>query len=355
MKILIAAGIYPPDPGGPALHAWRQHKWFCEHGHQSEVVALSAYRYLPPGVRHLAYLLNLLTKAWKSEIVFAHDALGAGLPALIAAKVFFKKFVVRIGGDVAWERMAEGGTSISMLEWYESGAYVNDKNFHRSKFLLRQCDRVFVPSEILKSIYTKYYGITSEVIVVMPNPLPKATTGSGDRGETIIFASRLVAYKNLDFVIRVMARIFSKHPDLKLVVLGDGPEMIPLTTLSRELDVTDNVIFKGLVSQEEVEREIAKCCFTIAPALTEFNPNYVLLGLSLGKPFLISREQGLGLGVPPELQFDPRSEGELESRILALLEPQSYAETVKTLKNLGPRKDWDEYLIESLKELESLV
>jgi glycosyltransferase involved in cell wall biosynthesis len=355
MKILLAAGIYPPDPGGPALHAFRQFKWLTEHGHKAEVVAMAHYRKLPSGARHLVYFCALVTKVWKYDVVYAHDSLGTGLPAFLASKIFLKKFAVRVGGEVAWEREAEKGLKLSMREWYASGAHRTRKNFIISRFVLRSADVIIVPSGILKDVYTKFYNVSSERIKVLSNPWPEKTSPSSKQEQTIVYASRLVAYKNLDFVLKVLSKIFPTYHELKFIIMGDGPEKSRLIGLARNLGIEDKVIFAGTVSQEEVTEKISKCLFAIAPALTEFNPNYILQAISYGKPFLISREHGVAVEVPPELVFDPRNELELESAIKSLLEPQTYQEVLEKVAQIKPKMTWESYQTENLKLVESLV
>ncbi len=191
IRILIAASIYPPDSGGPALHARRQFDWFNTHGHKAQVVALAHYRHLPGGVRHIFYLVALIFRAYNFEVVYAHDALGAGIPALIAAKLFGRKFVVRVGGDLAWERLCAGA---SMLEWYEKGGHKGARTFKLTRWLIKRAELIIVPSGLLTNIYTKYYGVTEDKIKTIPNPIPSLSNVEVVTGHSIIFASRLVRY-----------------------------------------------------------------------------------------------------------------------------------------------------------------
>lgn len=345
-KILIVASIFPPDPGGPALHAKKQFEGFPEIGFQTGLVALAHYRKWPIGIRHILFFLKLIKVTRNYNLVYVHDSVGAGFPAFFAARFYNKKIIVRVGGDLSWEREAERNkTNLSMYEWYESGDYRFNIYYVLSKFLLKRVNGIIVPSKNLLEVYTKYYSISVNKIILIPNPFSNLGPINNLVAErSIVYASRLVSYKNLSFVLKVIKNLLNKYSDLKFVILGDGPEASKLMNLSKELSIDHQVIFKGIQSQEVVMKEISKSLFTIAPALTEFNPNYVLQGISLGKPFLISKENGFSFTIPNSFIFDPRSELDLKEHLDNLLNKNNYIEAVNKVKEINFQFDWHENL-----------
>lgn len=353
MKILIAASIYPPDPGGPAIHAKKQYEWFKLHGTKVEVVILSQFMFLPKVVRHLIFFLNLLAKGWRYDVIYAHDAVGTGIPAFLAARALGKKMIVRVGGDLAWERVAQEGGSKSMLEWYESGEHLNNSIFRLSRWLLSRADHIILPSDLLRNLYKKYFDISGDKMTVIPNPIPDRHNFQFPTEQLIFFASRLVSYKNLDLTIKAFKKVLETHPDLRFIIAGDGPEKRNLENLTKKLGLSNSVQFTGSISQERVNDFTAKCLFTIAPALTEFNPNYVLQGISCGKPFLISKEQGMPFDIPNFLTFSSRDQNDLESKMSHLLMPEGY-EQAKHFIGGVQGLTWDDNLQKNLSVIESL-
>lgn len=352
-KILIAASIYPPDPGGPALHAKRFYEWLGEKGLQRELVALSSYRYMPPGIRHLVYLSRLYSKSKKCDVVYAYDQLGVGLPALIAARWRLRKksFALRVGGDIPWERASQDGRSeLSLKEWYKAGQYKRSWKFKISKFVLRRAGTVIVTSKLLKDLYANEYGVREEKIALVPNPVPaKGETKGFVPPKALLFASRLVSYKNLDFVMDVLARVLPSYPDVIFLIMGDGPERESLEAKARALNLDKLVIFRGSVPQDEVVAETEACYAAIAPALTEFNPNYILQCLAIGKPFLISRENGLPFSVPEKFLFDPRNQTEFEAKLRLLLSAEGYDEAKALVSGIDFKWGWRDVLNENLR------
>ena len=354
LKLLIAASIYPPDPGGPATHAKKQYEWFNENGVRARVVALAWFRFLPKGLSHLFYFLFLLVKGIFCNLIYAHDALGAGAPASWAARILGEKFVIRIGGDIPWEREV-GESGKALLEWYENGEHLKSKFFYSSQKVLKKADRLIVTSPLLSRIYTKYYGLPQEKVSVVANPVPELRTAPAEKGNQVVFASRLVSYKNLELAIKALAQVAAARPELKFILMGDGPEEEKLKKLTAELNLKDKVIFKGKVSQNDVLRETAKALFTLAPAVTEFNPNYVLQGLALAKPFIISAGHGLPFETPEFLTFKHDQEKELVDKINYLLTPEGYERAVNFVTSLNFKMSWEDNLGANLKILNEVL
>jgi glycosyltransferase involved in cell wall biosynthesis len=354
LRVLIAASIYPPDPGGPAVHAKKQYEWFRERGISVQLVALAWFRFLPKGISHICYFLFLLVKGIASNIIYAHDALGAGTPASWAAKFLREKLVIRIGGDIPWEREV-GESGVSMLEWYESGAHRENKFFIHSRKVMQKADKIIVTSPLLEKVYARYYDVPAGKVAVISNPVPELSATFSETEPNIIFASRLVSYKNLDTAIKAFAKVSRNHQDLKLILMGDGPEDERLKKLVQELGVKEKVVFKGKVSQDQVLKETSRALFTLAPAVTEFNPNYVLQGVALKKPFLISSGHGLPFEVPGFLTFNHRDEKELEEKISYLLNPDGYKKAKEFVASLDFKMSWEENLKANLKVLSEVL
>ncbi|MES2953251.1 MAG: glycosyltransferase, partial [Patescibacteria group bacterium] len=348
---VIAAGIYPPHPGGPALHAKHYVEELPQMGIPTRLVAFSPLLGYPKGIRHGIYLWKLFWKALHSRAIFAQDISSAGYPAYLIARFLARPLFVRIGGDIAWESAAAvGGTQKSMLEWYASGEGVQSRLFPYGKKILGRAKRVMVPTELLRHVYRDYYGVPDAKIVVIPNPVDATQTRELERatppGEkrTLLFASRLVAYKNLPFVIGSIARIQGSVPSFRFVICGDGPEFEALGKLVADRHLEEVVELWGRVSESEVALLTEEAWCTIAPAFTEFNPNFVLRGLASGVPFLISAENGLPFRVPEQFLFNARNGEQLDERLRCILSDKGHADAEQLLRELPALDSWATFL-----------
>jgi glycosyltransferase involved in cell wall biosynthesis len=62
-------------------------------------------------------------------------------------------------------------------------------------------------------------------------------------------------------------------------LIGSGPEKNSLLKLVDELNAKDYVTFKDSLPQEELFKNIRNSTVCIGPALSEFNPNFILESL----------------------------------------------------------------------------
>ena len=146
----------------------------------------------------------------------------------------------------------------------------------------------------------------------------------------VLFAGRFVAYKNLQRVIKAHKNVGVG----RLVLIGSGPEKDKL--------VKDGVTVLDSLPQVELFEEIKKSAICIGPALSEFNPNFILEALSFGKPVLLSKGHGLSVDLPEEFLFNPEDQEELEEKMRAMLKPENYARAVSIVNNLPLDISWDD-------------
>lgn len=86
-------------------------------------------------------------------------------------------------------------------------------------------------------------------------------TPKGPKENYYVTASRLVSYKKIDLIVEA----FSQLPNLKLVVIGDGPELKKMSKKS-----TANVKFLGSVSLEVLKNHLQKAKAFIFAAIEDF-------------------------------------------------------------------------------------
>lgn len=348
-RVLIAASIYPPDGGGPATHAKHAFEDLPGWGVETRLVTFRSVRIFPPGMSHAIYFAKLFLAAFRVEAIYAYDALSAGFPAALVARILRKRFIVRIGGDRLWERAYEKNTTRdSMAEFYASGAAQRFFAYRIIRWVLGRADRLVVPSPATLRLYHAEYGVPLSRIAVIYNPVRAASdTMPPEMPPTLLFSSRLTRYKNLPFVLRSLSVLKKEGLSFVFLVLGDGPERESLEAMVRELDLEDSVNILGYVSSGEVHYLTKKSYASIAPALTEFHPNYVLDGISHGKPFLISRENALPFQVPEMFLFDPTDHAEFEEKLRFLLSPHGWNKAEAELREIKASFSWEDNIREN--------
>ena len=121
------------------------------------------------------------------------------------------------------------------------------------------------------------FGIDQTRWETVPPPPP----GAAPRA---IFIGRLVAYKGLDILLRALERV----PDLRLDIVGAGPEGPRLRTLAQALAITDRVRWYGEYPDEDLPRRMADADFLVLPSVTveEMFGLVVLEAMAAGRPVI---------------------------------------------------------------------
>lgn len=74
----------------------------------------------------------------------------------------------------------------------------------------------------------------------------------------MVYAGRLLAHKGVDQLIRAVAQLAGDRPDIRALVIGDGPERAHLEQLARDLGVTRNVTFTGFIESDDDKLRLMK-------------------------------------------------------------------------------------------------
>lgn len=68
---------------------------------------------------------------------------------------------------------------------------------------------------------------------------------------TIIHVGRLIKWKKVDLLLKSVAIVKNQIPDIKLKIIGDGPELDNLKRLVNELKLENNVTFLGAIYESK--------------------------------------------------------------------------------------------------------
>jgi glycosyltransferase involved in cell wall biosynthesis len=127
---------------------------------------------------------------------------------------------------------------------------------------MRKCQHIVIPSESMKDVLTRDYGLQDRYTVI-PTGIDLEPYQSADGKElrasknwqddkVMISIGRLAPEKNWDTLLRAAAKVYQAHPDLRMVVIGYGPEEAALQSLAAELGISERVTFTGKLPFSEV-------------------------------------------------------------------------------------------------------
>lgn len=259
--ICVATPLYPPEIGGPATHIR-----FLEQNLGSDfdlrVVKFSDVAGYPKGIKHIVYLLKILARGLGADIVYALDPVSVGFPALLASKILRKKFVLRVGGDYAWEQGVQRFGVTETLDEFVANTQPSSsvRTLQRvQSYVAKGAEAVVAPSGYLAGVI-KSWGVPIERIqVIYSQPeIHESNISREDarkvleihENERVVFsAGRLVPWKGFASLLEVMSTLKDGYT---LVIAGAGPDEASLQKIASDLSVLNRVRFLGQISKEQM-------------------------------------------------------------------------------------------------------
>ncbi|MDR1853403.1 MAG: glycosyltransferase, exosortase A system-associated [Azoarcus sp.] len=224
----------PPPPSGlPGVAEWRQ-------------------------MRATAARILEVAQAAKPDILHAHSPVLNAFPALWAGRRLGVPVVYEI--RAFWEDAAvdhgstrAGSPRYRLTRWLETLA-------------ARRVAHVFTICEGLRADLAAR-GIAADKITVIPNAVdvenfspggkadPELRRSLGLEGATVVgFIGSFYAYEGLDLLLDALPRLLAQRADVRLLLVGGGPQEENLKARAARLGVADAVVFAGRVPHEEVTR-----------------------------------------------------------------------------------------------------
>lgn len=98
---------------------------------------------------------------------------------------------------------------------------------------------------------------------------PPAATTSRAGAPAIVTVGNLVARKRHADVLRALAVLAPRHPTLRYVIVGDGPERIPLEGLAARLGISERVEICGQLAPAAALERMRRCTLFAMPSTEE--------------------------------------------------------------------------------------
>ncbi|KAA3616112.1 MAG: glycosyltransferase family 4 protein [Calditrichaeota bacterium] len=135
------------------------------------------------------------------------------------------------------------------------------------------------------------FGVPNDKIVINPMGI-----------DTQIFTIKHAKKPNKNFTFAIIGNLFRDkghqevlqslsmcNPDIRLVVIGDGPEMLRLVYETASYNLRDRVVFTGAKNPEEIPELLQKSDALIIGSRHEGGPKVLLEALSCGKPVVATK------------------------------------------------------------------
>jgi len=209
-------------------------------------------------IRGLEKRLLEIIPTVKPDVLHAHSPCLNAIAALRAGRKFGIPVVYEV--RAFWEDAAvDHGTSS------ENGLrYKLTRGLET--YALKRADAVTTICEGLRGDIVAR-GIPAAKVTVIPNAvdIDKFAVGGeadlelkrklGFEGNRLIgFIGSFYAYEGLDVLLRAVPALASRHPDLRVLLVGGGPQDANLRQQAKDLGIADKVVFTGRVPHDQVQK-----------------------------------------------------------------------------------------------------
>ena len=217
-----------------------------------------------PGFSEIA-LINTLTDRLEAvarkvnpHILHAHSPVLNAIPALRVGKRLNIPVVYEV--RAFWEDAAvDHGTSKEWGTRYRLTRTLETYAFRRVNAITTICEG------LRGDIAAR--GIPESKITVIPNavnieqfsvggePEPELRQEIGLQNARVLgFIGSFYAYEGLDLLLQALPDILSRAPDVRVLLVGGGPQETQLKQMAENLGIADKVVFTGRVPHEDVNR-----------------------------------------------------------------------------------------------------
>jgi 1,2-diacylglycerol 3-alpha-glucosyltransferase len=294
MKIALFTDTYPPEINGVSVSVGLHQKVLLDQGHEVLVITTNPFGkqiVIDAGVIRIPgvelkklynYRLSSFFSAkayqyirkWQPDVIHIHTDIGIGIFGKITA------FFLKVPTVVTYHTMYEDYTHYAgFLKGLASRVV---KQF--SKSIAEQCTEFISPSLKTKE-KIRSYGVARYINIVPTgidfsrfqllsldhNKLAEIKNRWILQGEKVLLSlGRVAKEKSMDVILKGFAKVIqSGEKNIRLLMVGDGPDRHDLMELVNQLEISNQVSFVGAVPIQEVPYYYQLADVFVSASLTE--------------------------------------------------------------------------------------
>lgn len=345
LRILIACDTYPPDVNGAAVFCFRLATAMTARGHEVHVVAARSDN----GPSYVERRPEATVHRIRSHRAPTHESYRLCIPIRANRDIGalldeLKPDVVHIQchymiGNAAEKQATKRGIRLVATnhfipenlepflpfpQWFLD--IVSKNSWRDMGKIMGRADVVTTPTPLAAAEMRRRAGLTH--VLALSNGINSAHYELHD-GEVIehpdhdvvLFAGRLAVEKNIDVLIRAIARMKGENPP-HLHVVGGGEQRPKLEALAKDLGVEERVHFLGYVDDETLRREYLTADVFCQPGTAELQSLVTLEALSASRPVVLANALALPHLVDEGVNgylFEPGNDADLAQKLNQIL------------------------------------
>lgn len=307
MHIAFFTNSYHPMVSGVVRSVSTFRKALAEQGHNVFVFAQSAddytdtepfiFRYpsitVPwpediPALIPISSFIDQVLPSLKPEVIHTHH------PILVGQAAASKAYELNI--PLVFTYHTQYTVFRQYIPLLQEGAldFIKDAVENILGDFMQKCHHVIVPTNSMRDKIIQKYGLSDRVTVITTGiDLRQYQQADGqsvrkkhgwEDSHILISAGRLAREKNWGTLLDAGAKAINAHQDLRIVLVGDGPDREKLQKRARKLGIENQVEFVGKVAPDVVPSYLKAADIFGFPSTTETQGLVTVEALAAGLP-----------------------------------------------------------------------
>lgn len=219
-----------------------------------------------------------LTHKNSYDIIHVHQVLFPAFISSLCARIFKKPVIVKVGSSGF-------NSDINQIKKFPEGKL-------QLKYILKNIDRLVCTSRKMEEDFLNE-GISKDKIILIRNGVKvRDFNQSYDFCNNLVCVGRFIKTKNIDTLITAFLKIIhiTGKNNLKLTLIGDGPEKESIVRLIKNFGLEENIILTGMV--DDTAEFLKKSDIFVFPSLIEGLSNSLIEAMSYKLPCIVSNIPG---------------------------------------------------------------
>ena len=183
------------------------------------------------------------------------------------------------------------------MDFYKQFSFKNNKINYGLFYLKKKIEEDVISNSdqiiTLNQFITDYLNDKGfDNTTIIPNAVDAKKYYNVGDDDFILYAGRLSSVKGISSLVKAFSNINKEIEDIKLVIIGSGPEEFKLKSLVKKENIENRVHFIPMVNKIKLREYLSCCSMFVLPSLFEMMPVTLLEAMGSGKPVVASNIPG---------------------------------------------------------------
>lgn len=228
-------------------------------------------------IYQISLFLFLLAYRKNYDVIHVHQVLFPAFISSLCARILKKPIIVKVGSSGF-------NSDINQIKKYTEGRF-------QLKYILKNIGRLICTTRKMVEEFTGE-GMNKDKIILLHNGVEISNFNRNfSHCRNLVYLGRFTRTKNIETLILAFLRIIrTADQNLKLILIGDGPERGDIVNLIEKSNLGKNIILTGLV--EDPSPFLKKSDLFVFPSLMEGLSNSLIEAMSYKLPCIVTNVPG---------------------------------------------------------------